>query len=391
MANDSTETKPLLLHEVLEEEFATLHGAPSSESQNTTNDPLAEIYQCIDAQKHAALCLSGGGIRSASFGLGVLQGLAKYKLLEKFDYLSTVSGGGYVGSWLTAWIHRHQKGRDGVIDELRFFRNSKIDPEHDAIRRLREYSHYLTPQWGLLSADTWTWVAIYLRNLLLNWLVLVPLLATVLAIPRLCVEMILLNPDRYNASDLLINWSWRFGRFSTVLLIGGFIFAVLAIDYVNQNLPITGKKKDQGSFLRGCLLPLICAAIALSTSWAWFRNSELGPNGSPGLGAFMLFGVLLHLAGCSMYLLRSAAKESGRERKPILSGPGMFALLIIVAAGALGGFLVWCAATAEIFLQPKSYSAYYVSFAAPILLTLFLLATAIYIGLASYFNGYRTG
>jgi hypothetical protein len=386
MANDSTETKPLLLHEVLEEEFATLHGAPSSESQNTTNDRLAEIYQRTHAQRQAALCLSGGGIRSASFGLGVLQGLAKYNLLEKFDYLSTVSGGGYIGSWLTAWIHRHQRGRDGVIDELRSLRNSKIDPEHEPISRLREYSHYLTPQWGLLSADTWTWVAIYLRNLLLNWLVLVPLMATVLAIPRLSVEIILLNPDRYNASDLLLNWSWRFGRFSTVLLIGGFIFAVLAIDYLNQNLPITGKNNDQGKFLRGCLLPLISAAVALSTSWAWFRNSELGLQAPPGPGAFMLFGMLLHLAGCSMYLFRSAGKGSGRELKRILSGSGIFALLCVIAAGAVGGFLVWCAATAEIFLQPKSYAGYYVCFGAPILLTLFLFATAVYIGLASYFT-----
>jgi Patatin-like phospholipase len=45
----------------------------------------------------AALCLSGGGIRSAAFGLGIIQGLARANLLAEFDYLSTVSGGGYIG------------------------------------------------------------------------------------------------------------------------------------------------------------------------------------------------------------------------------------------------------------------------------------------------------
>src|SRR5579859_799358 len=40
----------------------------------------------------SALCLSGGGIRSASFALGVLQTLARYRVLQEFDYLSTVSG-----------------------------------------------------------------------------------------------------------------------------------------------------------------------------------------------------------------------------------------------------------------------------------------------------------
>jgi len=40
------------------------------------------------------LAFSGGGIRSACFNLGVLQALAESRLLHKFDYLSTVSGGG---------------------------------------------------------------------------------------------------------------------------------------------------------------------------------------------------------------------------------------------------------------------------------------------------------
>jgi hypothetical protein len=46
----------------------------------------------------AALCLSGGGIRSAAFGLGIIQGLAQRGLLGEFHYLSTVSGGGYIAS-----------------------------------------------------------------------------------------------------------------------------------------------------------------------------------------------------------------------------------------------------------------------------------------------------
>src|SRR5262245_47439157 len=45
------------------------------------------------------LAISGGGIRSATFALGVLQGLAATHMLPRFDYLSTVSGGGYIGAW----------------------------------------------------------------------------------------------------------------------------------------------------------------------------------------------------------------------------------------------------------------------------------------------------
>ena len=43
------------------------------------------------------IALSGGGIRSAIFALGVLQALARRGLLGRLDYLSTVSGGGYIG------------------------------------------------------------------------------------------------------------------------------------------------------------------------------------------------------------------------------------------------------------------------------------------------------
>ena len=62
--------------------------------------------QSAELSHATALCLSGGGIRSATFALGVLQGLAEHDLLDDFHYLSTVSGGGYIGSWLSALICR---------------------------------------------------------------------------------------------------------------------------------------------------------------------------------------------------------------------------------------------------------------------------------------------
>ena len=79
---------------------------------------LTAVYERIHQEQpeRCALCLSGGGIRSAIFGLGILQGLAKTRMLRSFDYLSTVSGGGYVGGWLTAWIKNHPRGADGVFE-----------------------------------------------------------------------------------------------------------------------------------------------------------------------------------------------------------------------------------------------------------------------------------
>jgi hypothetical protein len=70
-------------------------------------------YYELGAKPHAVgLALSGGGIRSATFSLGVLVALARRGLLPQFDYLSTVSGGGYVGSFLTAFLNSGAQSKE---------------------------------------------------------------------------------------------------------------------------------------------------------------------------------------------------------------------------------------------------------------------------------------
>src|SRR5687767_4163240 len=123
------------------------------------------------------VALSGGGIRSATFNLGVLQGLARLGLLGSIDYLSTVSGGGYIGGWLAAWIHRD--GFENVEKALKADKSSPVAPTEitrDPIGHLRQYSNYLAPRAGFLSADRWVLWANYLRNFLMNQMVLLPLL-----------------------------------------------------------------------------------------------------------------------------------------------------------------------------------------------------------------------
>lgn len=50
------------------------------------------------------LAFSGGGLRSATINLGVLQGLQERGVLKKVDYLSCVSGGAYIGAWYSAHL-----------------------------------------------------------------------------------------------------------------------------------------------------------------------------------------------------------------------------------------------------------------------------------------------
>jgi hypothetical protein len=281
IANDS-EQSPLSIEQVLYEEAEALLGgerfraaarsAPHLGDQKAQNRrtflnadahagdiPVEEarrretFYRWLNGLNRAALCCSGGGIRSATFCLGVIQALTGHdvahgprlsrrgvesatdrggesveretllaataddgsvqivvereqwlpedrssgkasavedadragtrpaepanSLLGRFHFLSTVSGGGYVGSWLSSW--RKHDHFDAIIRNLTG-RPKGADVEPPEISWLRAYSNYLTPRIGIGSADTWAAIAIVVRNLLLNWLVIVPVVCCAL-------------------------------------------------------------------------------------------------------------------------------------------------------------------------------------------------------------------
>ncbi len=133
------------------------------------------------------LAFSGGGIRSSTFNLGILQGMARRGLLKHVDYLSTVSGGGYIGAWYMAFLKRQADNQPERAEALLNPEQACApgDPvEHPAITWLRRFSNYLTPKTGL-SGDTLTLVSTYVRNLLLNLIVILSFLGAVLLVPRL--------------------------------------------------------------------------------------------------------------------------------------------------------------------------------------------------------------
>lgn len=63
------------------------------------------------------LALSGGGIRSATFCFGLIKALAEKELFHRFDLMSTVSGGGYIGSTIGKLFHN--EGQSSTPDPLR--------------------------------------------------------------------------------------------------------------------------------------------------------------------------------------------------------------------------------------------------------------------------------
>ena len=120
------------------------------------------------------LALSGGGIRSATFALGVLQRLACADLLKRFDYLSTVSGGGYIGGSLT-WLLSRREGLDatGAGFPYGVRRRGLGGNESNVLRHLRLHGNYLTPGKGITPLSL---AAVVLRGIVLNLLIWLPLM-----------------------------------------------------------------------------------------------------------------------------------------------------------------------------------------------------------------------
>lgn len=317
---------------------------------------MERLMKMLRTRERAALCFSGGGIRSATFGLGVLQGLSHHHLLGQFDYLSTVSGGGYIGSWLSAW--RKRQSISQIENQLRNRPAQKLDGEIPQVEHLRSYSNYLSPQLGIFSADTWTLAATVLRNMFLNWLIIVPMLAAALLIPKLALTTVLALPQNE--------------YFLEFLLFLGAAAAASAVYNIGKRLPSIGALPcTQRQFAAWVLAPLCSSAILLNTFWvAWYRTGR-----ELSLSEYVLFGAVLHFAGW-VALLAAGGKEAAR--KVSWRNAGLLAGAFVT--GALGGWGAW--ALTSVF-KPEDHPAPVVCLGFPAVMALYFVLTAVFIGLTS--------
>jgi hypothetical protein len=362
------------LIQALSEEFTALR--PES---GYTADSEGNLFRKVHAEEKpfAALCISGGGIRSATFALGALQGLAEQGLLAEFDYLSTVSGGGYIGSWLTSWKQR-EGGLEKVIPFLRRSAPPIPPGDPDPIQHLREYNSYLSPKLGLFSADTWTLAATMLRNMLLNWLVFVPLLAAALVVPRVILSIARLGEtyDQFYGGALFIPPAMLAKLIPAVSAV---LFAV-AVFNMMRYLPGAGRANhSELDFLKWVLLPLVLAALIFVTNDSWFPAGGTTKPGavSPQLIGYgqMEAGVMASaFAGWLAYLLFCGKSLKERLQLSLRVTPP------VLLAGWIAGSVSWLLAND---VYPDSSWPLYITVAAPLLLLAILFAGCIFVGVAS--------
>ena len=280
---------------LLEQELAARGDWPASDEVKAVltreekwipSDGVPDVYDVAALCQLKGLCFSGGGIRSATFNLGVLQGIAALKKLSSFDYLSTVSGGGYIHQFLASWISCEDVNRvqhqlqplPGPPSQRTFW------PE--PLRWLRRYSNYLTPQKGLFTADTWVAFAIWLRNTFLNQIVLISTILLILLLPHFYLS------SRGQFAHFLL----AHGGVTAAIILAGFLFASGIIFFTQMTTPPTDHchpAEESGFGQTGVLslvfAPILIAVLAFcpylyrSSFWSGIRLPEQAPKSATEL------------------------------------------------------------------------------------------------------------
>jgi hypothetical protein len=335
---------------------------------------LAAYYEAVHKFRkddkdpgQTAICLSGGGIRSAAFALGVLQALARLRLLSQFDYLSTVSGGGYIGGWLSAWAAHEGKSAAQVSDELAQVagpNGRRVGDEPRPLVELRKNQDFITPKVGVGSPDTWAAVAIVIRNILLNWLVFAPFIAAVLFLPRV-IEWAFVSWATSEApgDTFLLNfgkglWSldfrtafahanfWRAHYWVDTIGVACVIFAL--VKSITNRFKPPEESFSQTGFVKWVMTPLVAGAVLLLMQSVYWSADGGAPDQVKlhewvafGAGVFSTAFFVATLWWWVMWV-RHPERRADRALKPAqVLDKGKWEFIAQLLSGAFIGVLIW--------------------------------------------------
>jgi hypothetical protein len=302
------------------------------------------------------LSLSGGGVRSAAVSLGVLQALNHHGALRNIDYLSSVSGGGYMASALTATMTK--AGGDFVFGNKPATGNAPRAAEISdtaAVGHIRNYSNYLIPH-GF--RDVLTGVAIVVRGLVANLGTVLPFLlfAAALAIWSNPDRQSLTKPDVFGISLEEYLPVENFGLTLVASLVGLILFFIWAL-YRSVLLPDhfsefhTRLPRWAAGFLIFLAFVFFCELQPFLIE-GMFKISDARPDLESGIVLALItswiktFAALLAPIGTVVLLfrqqladmLKTSANSSFGAR-----GRALFAQVLIWLAAAALPFFIWVA------------------------------------------------
>jgi len=307
---------------VLEQESLDTHGRP--------------VRRPTEESGVIGLSLSGGGIRSAAFSLGVLQALDRAGVLAHVDYLSTVSGGGYIGSSLSAGMREN-----GTFP----FESKLATDEAPSIQHVRDYSNYLFPNGPV---DMLHGAAIYVRGLIANFVLIVPWLLFAAALTILSNPTIesLKAPNIFGIDIFNI---FNFTHFVVTAYLGLALLILGAFWAVIRSFRRLERSTEVPSGLTTAFgwLILVVVFAAFCELQPFLLSAMFEPTGFLGWLALLIqraaawlapFAAIIGFLGRSLGEIIKSAKESSTKRTQIA---GYAATVTIYIAAAVVPIVLW--------------------------------------------------
>jgi len=305
------------------------------------------------------IAFSGGGIRSSIFCLGVMQKLAASGIFKHADYLSTVSGGGYIGSALAWWLSgKTLREPDSAADDLDAAENlpwGTADPNdvgqggNEILTHLRKNGNYLIPGNGITLLSG---IGIVLRAVLLNLLVWIPIVSAIFIVMH-WASYHWSNEYRITVFESVPQFTEIF-KILILLAIGvGLLFLALSIQFSLLSWSRRSKQvafedfgikrisefsaQDAGLVSKAAAVVIWLLIAVISLSSASLISSSIGVSleDVPLLGSYLkllhesMGGSIVVLAIAAVLSLLFAAKRKLTDNKSAIFLAGLLIVLII--------------------------------------------------------------
>ena len=322
----------------------------------------------IEMENIVGLALSGGGIRSATFCLGVVQSLHRHGIFNQVDYLSTVSGGGYLGTFLSSYLgtespsaaenssissqvnsdvsHTQRSDKDRVDGAIGRGEDDLAEPA--PVRHLRNNSKYLLNDggWGMVRIAG-IFVTGFLASLLM--LLTIPLLAAwgawgvnwrssmepffSIKLPGQNLPAILEQPASPLLAGLFAHW--------VIFWLCKLLFQRLA-----DGRPWESKSaKWRGFFENGFLVISVATffVLGLCSSYILLNAYESLITSPPKIGSFeipewlgVVMAAIIPIAFGALSKRKDGSPRKWAEALFFLTGPLFFLITFLIFASQLG-------------------------------------------------------
>jgi len=338
--------------------------------QTGTTEDVSRVSSTL-----AGLALSGGGLRAATVALGFLQGLARRGLLARFDLLSTISGGGYIGGCLTSLFSDEPDAASATRAGQSRWSWSGLDmggnfPLGDAaagqLHHLRAHGNLVIGSLGMFRRDTLRALGTVIRGTVGSLLFFAAVLAVVMSLfamlTHVFVGSALFQPlAEGNASRTwtLVMGAWDpTGRSFVRAMAVGMVYTLVRFAVWKRELAsLLGRqrRKPRSSdtaedavekvILQRHAFSIVILVILTGLAMSWIAGGEQGdgPRSVAWVPTGIFLGALLGGLLAEAFASRRGGRRTAVERSfaAALLGLGFVGLGACLLAAALLPFAAW--------------------------------------------------